>query len=454
MTADHLPPHNLDAERAVIGSCLQDRDIIGKLADILPSDAFYDSSARTIWRAMLSLFRDRIPCDLLTTTDRLSKSGVLDRVGGMAQLTDLMLSVPVASHAEYYAGQVLETARQRAIIRYGSDLVAQGYQRDLDIDEAASGLRAAVQPFTPEADDTETFGSISDLIGAHTAKVVDRWEGRLVETVIPTGLRSLDRILYGGLRPGELVYLGGRPGMGKTSMAMQIAMSAAKRSGKTVLVSELEMSPEALLNRVIAAEARLPFGIAYQTIGSMADRNRWLEAADRIAEIPVNIQSLATTSKIIAFAEKANAVNPIGMIIIDHQSLLSDQTKIESPQAHTAEVSNRCKRMAMDLQVPVIVLTQLNRDVENHPPYVPTIRNIINSGMTEANADLVLFPYRRRYYSDPARKMLDEDQAKDFITASNMHTVELHVAKYRNGEATVLPLGWAPESMSFHEVAA
>lgn len=447
-----LEPQDHDAERAILGAVLLDRDSIALIADTLPFTAFAEGRNRIIYRAMLKLWDNRTPADYVTLTSFLAEHDAMDKAGGHSYLAELLTAVPTASHIEHYAGIVRKLASRRALISAGSDLVKAAYDGEVELDEAVSGIRAAAEPFAPPADEESAYGQLADLIDGHTAKVVDRWEGRLKEAITPTGIRSVDHLLMGGLRPGELVYVGGRPGSGKTSLALQIAAAAAKATGKTSLITELEMSPEALLNRLIASEARLPFGIAYQTIGGIDARNRWLETADRLRDIPVDIQALRTTDKLVAHAERSAGRNPIGLIVVDHQGLLSDRIKDDGIQARTAEISTRCKRIAMELQVPMIVVTQLNREVERQAPYIPSLKSLINSGATEANADHVWLLYRRKYYVDQG--MLEADYAKDFVTASPLQTAELHVAKNRNGEAGTVPLGWAPESMSFHPAVA
>lgn len=447
---ERLPPHDLEAEQALLGSLLIDRDAIVRVADLVPEDAFFHGANATIFRAVRNLYRAGKPADMVTVSGFLKHHGVLDEIGGYSYLSTLYGATPTSVHVEYYAGIVLEHARRRAVIDAGAAIVAEGYRAggELDVEELVRKLRADADRFLPES---ERGGSYRDVMEQHRTRVVDRWEGRLIEHVIPTGIGTIDRLMHGGLRPGDVLYIGGRPGSGKTSLMLQIANYAARATGMTSLIAELEMSHEALLNRAIAAEGKVPFGVAYSQLADQNKRDQWLEASERLEQDPVVIDTTArTTERIVSRAERLLADGPVGIVFIDHLDYLADPIRGDSVEQRTSELSKRIKRMAASLRVPVVVLSQLNRAVEERPPYVPNLKHFKNSGAIEADTDYALLLYRRKYYVD--KGMLEADAHEDWVTGTNWHKAECIVAKNRNGEVTTIPIGWEPATMAFHAI--
>lgn len=447
-----LPPHNPEAEQAVLGSLLIDRDAILQVSEWLTPEAFYDAVNGTIYRAMLALFAARRPCDLLTLTNLLQDRGRLEEIGGMAYISQLITAVPTAVHVLHYAEIVIEHARRRALIDAAAELVRIGYQSadPIAMDELLGDARRRVEQFAVPVESTST--RLSEYMDEHRNRVVDRWEGRLIEHVVPTGIGPLDRITMGGMRPGDLIVIGGRPGMGKTSKMWQIAQHAANRTRRLSIIVELEMSKEALVNRAIAAEANVPFGVAYERIGDSLKRELWLAASERLEQMPVAVESTwRTTDQIFNAAAKLAASEPIGAIFIDHLGFLADRIRGDGEEQRTSEIVRRCKAMAQHLDVPVVLLSQLNRDVERNPPFIPGLKNFKYSGEIEASADHAWLLYRRMYYVE---KNLLQAEADDWVIDRMMHRVELIVAKNRNGAVQTIQLGWRPETMTFHEVAA
>lgn len=459
MTDQERIPHNPAVEQALLGSLLVDRDAIAELAEALPPEAFYDFRNQTIYRAMLGLWKVRKPGDIVVLSDLLRSRDKLDEVGGLPYLAMLMAAERTAVHVGYYADSLREYAARRAVIDQASALIRDAYRRDVDIDEAVGAIRRCVEPFAKPAEDG---GSLyAEAMDGQRSAALDRWDGRLVERVVPTGIRAIDRLIMGGFRGGDLVFVGARPGMGKTSWMLQIAHHAARTTGTRSLVVELEMSKTALMDRAIAAEAGVPFATAYpdpnalmtmeQVERQRRDRERWLAASESLEALPVAVETkLTTTEKIAAYCERLE--HKVGAIFVDHLDYLGDRFKADNVEQRTAELTRRCKRLAQQLDCPVIVLAQLNREVEATKPYLPGLRNFRNSGAIEQDTDFAFLLYRRMYYVE--KGMLDADDKADYVTASNMHRVEIQLAKNRNGEVRSVDLGWKAETMSFHETRA
>lgn len=448
--SDHLPPHDLDAEQALLGALLQDRDAIAAVADWLAPDAFWSGANAIIYRAIRGLWRQRYPADLVTLNAFLAARNLADQTGGPGYLAALLTTPGVAPHAQYYAELIAGLAKRRAVIDAASKLVAAAYQGEVDPDDAAMQLRRAAEPFAPPSD--ERAGTFDGGMDDHRLRTLDRWAGRLNERIVPSGIAAIDRKTYGGFRGGDLVYVGGTPGSGKTSLALQVAINAA-RAGRRALLVELEMTREALFNRAIAAEAGVPFGVAYQRAGDVLQRDRWLDASERLEALPVTVATdLATTDRIRGAIERAVAERPIEIVFIDHLDLLADpDLASQNAEQRTAKTSKRLKRIAMELDIPIVPLVQLSRAVEAAPPFKPALNHFRYSGAIEQDAEYAFLLYRRRYYVD--RDRLEADPHQDYVTGTNWHRVEVMVAKHRNGEVGAIELAWEPELMRFREAA-
>ena len=460
---DQLPPHDLTAEQAVLGSLLIDADAIASVSDSLPPDAFYAEQHRVLYRCLLWHWRERIPANYTTIVSNLEKYKRMDAIGGPAYLSTLMNATPTAVYLSYYADIVRDFAHRRAMIDAGSDLVARAYADSLNVDDAVGLVRRSVEPFTPPAGEVSATLN-ADALGVHTAKVIERWEGRLREHIVPTGIRAIDHAIYGGFRSGELVILGGRPGMGKSAMMLQIAKEAARRTGKIALIASIEMSEEAMRNRMICAEAGIPFWVAYATpdrlmtttqLTELNDfKERFLGASSRLEDVPIAItDKVRTTDQIRAFAEGMPDRHgaECSVVFIDHLGKLLDSVRDASAEQMTAKRTQMSHQIGKDLGVPVVLLSQLSRAVEAREPYLPSLEHLRYSGSIEQDADYVLLLYRRAYYV--AKGKLTADNGLDYVSpSSNQERVELILAKSRNGEVKSIPMGWAPKSMSFTEV--
>lgn len=449
--SDHLPPHNLEAEAALIGSLLLDRDAIAAVADWVKPDAFYHGSNGVIFQAITALWKVRRPCDLVTLTDLLQSRGRLDAAGGYAYLTSLLSAVPTAVHVSHYGEIVMAYAKRRALIDAAAGIVKAAYDGDVAADDLVGQLRRAESAFAlPVDDEPSTFAAGME---SNRCRALNRWAGTLNERVVPSGIAAIDAKTYGGFKGGELVYIGGTPGSGKTSLAMQMALNAG-RSGKHALIVELEMSREALFNRAIASEAQVPFGVAYKRLGDVMQRDRWLEASERLEALPVTVETgIYTTDGIRGFCERAITARPVDIVFIDHLDYLADPDLTrDNVEQRTAKTSQRLKKLSMALDIPIVVLSQLSRGAEAAPPYKPNLNHLRYSGATGQDAEYVFLLYRRRYYVE--RGMLEES-TEDFVNGRRYeHRVEVMVAKHRNGEVGAIPMGWLPEFMTFTEVAA
>lgn len=445
---DTSPPHDVEAERAFLGSLMVDRDAIAQVAGMMPVEAFYFSSHQELYRAMLALWDRRVPIDSVTLSAELEQRKLLERIG-IGYLGTLVTSVPTAVHLPFYADVILDRARRRALIDGASDMVRAGYQMtaEPDIDEMLVSLRERIDYFRPVT--VSDSVSMDEWAMSHAETVVDKWAGLREDVVIPTGLRGVDRLLNGGFRPKQLCILAARPGMGKTSLALQLALRS-----RTMFFS-LEMGREEVTNRLVSMVADVPYAVAHADIGSVSDREKWIDGAERLAQMPiyVNDRSALTTMKMRSEVERRVAEDGIELVIVDHLDHAGDVTRAEVEQ-RTAQIVRRFQNAAKETGVPWVVLSQLNRNVEHRTGCVPLLSDLRNSGAVEQDADVVILLYRRRYYSERNYPGVQADSELDYVRASNQHRVDVIVAKNRNGPVSSIQVGWQPETMAFKEIAS
>ena len=445
--SDPLPPHSIEAEQAVLGAILIQPDIIATLPEQLTPDAFFHGPHGTIFAAMRALFQAKRVPDYTTLVDLLQARGKLDEVGGLAAISSLLSSVVTAVYVGEYVDIVLRDARKRSLINAATDLVQLGYratEAEPDYDAVLTTVRSKIAAFDAHASAT---GGIAEHVDSLEEQTLRRWSGDLEDDVVPTGIPSVDALASGGMRAGELWVLAARPSMGKTALMLHMARRCRS------LVCSLEMTAQAVTNRLISTEAGVPYDLAMRRMGDLTARNRWLEAAAMIRSLPMTIvDATSTTSRIEALAHRLKADQGLDAIFIDHLDHLSDRIRTDSPYERASELIMRCKQLAMATGVPVLVLSQLNRAAEERPTCLPQLSDIRSSGRIEEFADVVGLMFRRRYYVERGR--LDAT-TEDYVSlTSNQERVQVDIAKNRNGQIGLALMGWEPKAMRFHEFVA
>lgn len=461
MSTDQLPPHDLAAEQAVLGSLLIDRDAIAQIADWLKPEAFWDSRCRTMYRAMLALWAERVPCDAITLCAKLDAKGVLDRIGGLAMISEVQASTPTAMHLHYYAGIVRSMAHRRSLIDAGAALVAKAYEGDVDLDTAVGDVRRAAEPFIEPELLAPTL--LSESMPLHKQFLQDLWDGVIEEHLTPTGFASLDDALYGGLRPQDLMILAAMSGMGKTALMLRMALHNAERTGRLSTIVSLEMGEEAIKNRLAVSLAGVPFSTTkardrvkvYDLAKRERDEKALLAAMDYLETLPIAILTKQrTTDRVLAEMDRLSAQHELGMVAIDHLDHLEDAGRWQNDEQRFAELAKRCKGIGQRANIPNVTLAQLHRGVEAKEPYLPEPKHIRGSGRIRELSDVLVMPYRRRAYVE--LKMLDGDNGLDYLEypRTNEQRVELFLFKSRNGENGLsVSLGFDPLSMGFADAS-
>ncbi|MCB0194810.1 MAG: replicative DNA helicase [Anaerolineae bacterium] len=396
---DKLQPHNIEAEEAILGSLLIDPDAILRISTFLSPGDFYVQRHGWVYESILDLHERRQPSDLVTLSDELERRNQLADVGGSAYLTGLINATPTSIHVEYYARIVERTAVLRRLIDAASKIAQLAYQDSEDADEVvdraeeiifAISERRIDRDLKPIRQVLESFYDRVEYLNQHQGEVIG----------IPTGLADLDKLL-GGLQRSDMIVMAGRPGMGKTSLALSIALQSARQWQKRVAVFSLEMSDEQLVQRLVSAETgidsqRLRLGnikadewpTFYQAIRLLSETSIFIDDTPAIS-------ALELRSK----ARRLHAEHGLDMIIVDYLQLMSGGSRNENRQQEISFISRSIKGLARELNVPVLALSQLSRQVESRADKRPMLSDLRESGSIEQDADVVLFIYRDDVYN-------------------------------------------------------
>lgn len=435
---ERLPPQNVEAEQAVLGSILLDNEAIYRVIELIAPEDFYRESHRKIYQAILDLNSRNEPADLVTLADYFKTHGGVDAVGGTAYLSGLVDGVATAANVGSYASIVREKSLLRRLITAATDIVTQGYIQagpvDLFLDQAEKMVfevaqRKIKQPFVKIADAVrDSFKMIEEL-----------YERKELVTGIPTGFVDLDR-LTAGLQPADLIIIAGRPSMGKTALALNVAINAATSRKTPVAIFSLEMSKEQLVQRLLCTEAKVDGAKLRSGYLSKQDWERLTQAAGKLSELPLFIDDTAALS-VLAMRAKARRLqreHGLGLVVVDYLQLMRGTDRAESREREISEISQSLKALAKELHVPLLALSQLNRMVENRRPPIPQLADLRESGSIEQEADVVAFIYREELYD---RETLNKGVA------------EVHVSKQRNGPTGVVRLAFQGSYTRFDNLA-
>lgn len=433
-----VPPQNVEAEMSVLGSLMLDKEAFNKVADLLKPEAFYKDQHRFIFEAMIELFEKHEPIDILSTSNRLREKGQLEESGGISYLTSLVNGVPTASNIAHYAEIVHRKYVLRGIISASQEISQLGYQESDEVgvllDEAERKIFSLShgslrQKFEPIADALEgAWNRIDQLQEGDGTK----FRG------IPCGFTPLDNLLS-GFQKSDLVILAARPSVGKTTLALDIARHVGVKENIPVGIFSLEMATEQLVDRLLAAEAKVDsWRLRTGRLSANSDEfPRIREAMDRLAKAPIYIDDEVSNNilQMRAMARRLQTEHGLGLIIIDYLQLISwHKSSNESMVQQVTEISRSLKGLARELDVPVIALSQLSRAVEQRTSPVPKLSDLRESGSIEQDADVVLFLYREDRYKD--------DSDKKNIT-------EVQIAKHRNGPLGKVSLYFDTTTTSF-----
>lgn len=434
---ERIPPQNIEAEQAAIGSMLLDKDAIVKAVDILSAEDFYKDAHRVTFDTIVSMYEKGEPIDLVTVTEQLRRRGSLEQIGGIPYITTLASTVPTAANIEYYARIVKEKAVYRALVRVGTNIVSLGYEGAEDVELALDQSEQMVFSLSQQRA-RQGIADIKAVLVGTFERIEKLYESKGRVTGVPTGFVDLDAMLT-GLQPSDLIIVAARPSMGKTSLALNIAAHAAISEKIPVVIFSLEMSREQLAMRLLSAEAKVD-GQRLRR-GQLVDEDwkRLSYGLGRLSEAPIFIDDSPsiTALEIRAKSRRLKVEQGLGLVIIDYLQLVQGRGRTESRQQEIAEITRSLKSLARELKVPVVALAQLSRAVETASERRPLLSHLKESGEIETSADVVAFIYREDYYNRAAQKQ---------------NVAEIIVAKQRNGPTGSVELMWHKEYTRFENL--
>ncbi|MGQ9813082.1 MAG: replicative DNA helicase [Dissulfurimicrobium sp.] len=431
-----LPPQNIEAEQCVLGGILIEDGAILKVIDTLSPKDFYREAHGIIYEAMLDLFERSEPQDIVTVNNLLKSKGQLDRVGGASYVAELTEVVPVASNIEYYAKIVKDKAILRRLIQASSDIATLCYEEPGEVDQIIETAEFTIFEISQEKI-RRAFYPLNGILKDSLKKVETLYENKNLITGVSSGFDELDR-LTAGFQPSDLIIIAGRPSMGKTALALNIAQNAAIDNNVTVAIFSLEMSREQLALRMLCSEARVNAQNVRTGFLSEHDWPLLINAAGRLSEASIFIDDTPAASvlEIRAKARRLKSEHGLGLVIIDYLQLMRGKGQSERREQEISEISRSLKAMAKELNVPVIALSQLNRKVEDRPHKKPQMADLRESGAIEQDADVIIFIYRDEVYNP------DKDNP-------NRGKAELNVAKQRNGPTGTVQLAFVSKYSTF-----
>ena len=443
--ASRVPPHDLDAERAVIGAMLVSESAVASVAERLDAGDFYSEVHRIIYAAMMRLYSRGDPIDQLTLTNELRSINEFDRVGGRPYVFQIVESVPTAANAGRYADIVRGKALLRAVIDVGSRITEDAFREPENVSEA---LDSAEQLIYGVSNKTlrEHLAPIKDLAPGTLEMIQRLYEQEGEVTGVETGFEDLDRLTT-GFHKSDLVVLAARPAMGKTAMALNAIWHASGEKKMPVAIFSLEMSKEQLVQRLISQTTRIPAQALRSGNVKAEDWPKLVRGVAEVARAPIWIDDTAGVTlmeiraKVRRLASQLNATGekPLSLVVIDYLQLMIGQgNRQENRQQEIADISRGLKVLARDLDVPVLAIAQLSRAVEARHDKRPLLSDLRDSGAIEQDADMVMFLYRDEYYNPES-----DDKG----------IAEVIVGKHRNGPTGKVQLAWLEQYTKFASLA-
>ena len=438
-----IPPHNLDAERAVLGAVLlEGREALPRVVEVLRPSDFYTEAHRSIYQSMLTLFDHGEPVDLLTLQEDLRRTDQLSLVGGPASLALLVEQGSVAAYLASYTVIVRDMAVLRELIQTATHIIGQAFEAKEDVQALVDDAERRIFGLAERRLEGSAI-HVKNILN-DTFKYIERlYERQEHVTGVPTGLTKLDE-MTAGLQPSDLILIAGRPSMGKTAFALSIAQHVGIKLHMKVLVLSLEMSSQQLVQRMLSSEGRVD-SLAVRTGRLQAqDWHRLTSAAGRLSEAPIFIDDSPGLSvlEVRAKARRMKAEHGLDVIVIDYLQLMRGRANLDNRQQEISEISRSLKALAKELNVPVVALSQLSRAIETRGDNSPRLSDLRESGALEQDADVIMFLHRPSFYSKDA---MEEEARK---------TAEVHIGKQRNGPTGKIEVAFLSQYARFENLAS
>lgn len=427
-------PYSQEAEQSVIGSVLTSTQSVAQSAEIIKPNDFYFAQNREIYKVVMELFNENSPIDIVTVSDRLSQKDKLEAVGDITYLSTAAANVPTSRNITYYSQIVKEKSILRRLIKSSNAIAEMAYNGNDKIERILEQSEQLIFDVSSSREQSDIV-PISDIMMTSYAEMVEHSQNKDTITGLPTGFHILDNHMS-GLQNSDLILIAGRPGMGKSSFAVNIAEHVAINEQKTVAIFNLEMSKSQLVNRIICSQALVDSKKVRSGDLDMTDWEQISEVVDKVATAPLYIDDTPsiTVSEIRAKCRRLKQTKNLSLVVIDYLQLMQSSGRPESRQQEISEISRSLKVLAKELNIPVITLSQLSRASESRSDKRPMLSDLRESGAIEQDADIVMFLYRDDYYN------------KD---TEEKNIAECIISKFRGGETTTLKLGWQGKYTKF-----
>ena len=435
-----LPPQNLEAEQSVLGGVLLDNQALNTVLELLTIDDFYSESHRKIFAAVLDLSERREPCDLVTRSDALRNRNQLEQAGNAAYLASLVDSVPSAANITYYCRIVKQKSILRRLIGTATEILNKSYSPGAEIDQVLDEAEQSIFEISQNKI-RPSFYPMKEIIKESFKSIERLFERKDLITGVPTGFEKLDE-LTSGLQNSDLIVIAGRPSMGKTAFALNIAQHAAIQDGTPVAIFSLEMAKEQIALRMLSSEARVDSQRIRKGFLGETDWPKLTTAAGNLSETRIFIDDTPAISvlEMKAKSRRLKAESGLGLIILDYLQLMRGTDGRESREQEISEISRSLKALAKELSIPVVALSQLNRKVEDRTNRRPQMADLRESGAIEQDADVILFLYRDEVYNK------SEDNPEKGIA-------EVIIGKQRNGPTGTVKVAFLEKYTRFENLA-
>jgi replicative DNA helicase len=413
-----IPPQNVEAEQAVLGAMLIERDAVVSAMEKLSADDFYREAHRVLFEAMTNLYRENVEIDVITLTEELRRLNKLDAVGGVEYVLSLPNMVATAANIDYHARIVAQKALSRNLISTCADITAHAFSGEEEPEDLLNDAERQILHLSENANKSD-FSAVGEVVETTLDKITKLYENKAGLTGLPTGFRDFDK-LTSGLQPSDLILIAARPSMGKTAFTLNIAQNVGVRQKKTVAFFSLEMSKEQLVQRLLCQISRIDSQkLRTGQLNSDDEWSRLTDACDKLYQSNIYIDDTPgiTVAEMSSKARRLKAEHGLDLIVVDYLQLMQGR-RSENRQQEISEISRSLKGLARELKVPLIALSQLSRSVESRQEKKPMLSDLRESGALEQDADIVSFLYREGYYNP-------ESENKDIA--------EVIIAKHRNG---------------------
>ena len=434
-----VPPNSVEAEVSVLGAMLQDSAAVLRTTEHLRPEDFYQPEHKEIFSVMMDLYLQRRPIDLVTLHTELARRGSLEGVGGNAYLMKILNSVPTSANVKAYIDIVQEKSTMRKLIQACQKISGECFTQQTPLENILSSAEKAIFDIVMNQTDGETLVPLREVL-VKTYDQIDELS-RLHGAIggVPTGFIDLDNLLT-GLHPGELVVVGARPSMGKTSFAMNIASHASLKRGKSVAVFTLEMPREQIAMRMLCSDAQVDMQRVRK--GTLTDKD-WSNLANSVqsmADAPMYIDDTAgiTPSQLRSRCRRLKMDKGLDLVVVDYLGLMKADGRVESRQLEVSEISRQLKAIALDMKIPIIACAQLSRANKDRVDKRPVLSDLRDSGSIEQDADVVMFLHREEYYN------------KD---TEDKNIGEVIISKQRSGPLGTVKLAWLSEYTTFANLA-